>query len=279
MPLLCEAGFFPPVYASEGRIPRRTRSPDNRGEEAETTSTRQAELEVPFALTMEDAEVRPEAATRGTAYRCPACGAPVVLRAGPQRRVHFAHKARSERCDFWTETEAHLRAKWRFAAAIEGGLPVQFVRRCESCSREHMQPLPDGIARASLEHHLPNGLRADVALLAEDGTVRAVIEVFATHECQPQKIEELAGTPWAEFTASEILQREDLVLRPRQDHFRRFVCGRCRAIRPRPFVGEARMYVDCPLPDAGRVLAVERCGPCTFFAGFDGGTLLCAASA
>lgn len=232
-------------------------------------------LEVPFALASDGAEVRPDDASRGPAYTCPDCKEPVILRAGSIVRTHFAHKARGAHCDFWTETEAHLRAKQRVAAAIAGREPIRFIRRCTVCSYEHEQPLPPGIARASLEHALPGGLRADVALLAEDGSVRAVLEVFATHECGPEKIDALAGTPWAEFSADEILAGA-LVWRPRADHFRTFVCGRCRATRSRPFIGAGRLYVECPLPGAGKVLAVETCGPCRFFAGFEHDTLLCA---
>lgn len=237
-----------------------------------------ADLEVPFALTEDDVEVRPEAAERGAAYRCPDCRTAVVLHAGPILRAHFAHYARPERydrCDFWTETEAHLRAKWRIAQAINTGRAVRFVRRCQRCGYEHEQPLPPGIARASLEHLLPGGRRADVALLASDGSVRAVIEVFATHECEPGKIEVLTGTPWAEFDATEILGHES-VWRARQDNFRTFICTRCRITHPRPFVGAARLRVECPLPGAGEVVAVDICGPCRYFAGFEGETLLCA---
>lgn len=236
------------------------------------------ELAVPFALSEDGMEVRPEAATRGGPYTCPDCKMLLILRAGPERRVHFAHKERAADCQFWTETEAHLRAKQRVAAAINARQAVRFIRTCESCSQEHDQPLPTGIARASLEHVLAGGLRADIALLEDDGVVRAVLEIYATHECEPEKIDGLAGIPWAEFSASEVLEN-DLRLRPRQDHFRRFVCARCRVITSRPFVGAERLRVACPLPGAGEVMAVETCGPCRFFAGFDRGTLLCSGGA
>ncbi len=233
------------------------------------------DLEVPFALASDGAEVRPEDATRGATYTCPDCRQPVILRAGPIVRTHFAHKASGVPCDFWFETEAHLRAKQRIAKAVEAHEEVRFVRCCRTCSFEYEQPLPADIARASLEHLLPGGLRADVALLGADGTVRAVLEVFATHECELEKIEALAGMPWAEFSASEILG-DGLVWRPRADHFRPFTCMRCRATRARPFVGPGRLRIECPLPGAGEVLAVETCGQCRHFAGFDHATLLCA---
>ncbi len=59
---------------------------------------------------------------------------------------------------------------------------------------------------ASLEYLLPGGWRADAALLSEDDSLRAALEVYATHECEPEKIDGLVGISWAEFAAEATAQ-------------------------------------------------------------------------
>lgn len=243
---------------------------------ATTLDGRQEELLVPYGMTSDDIEVRPPDALRGMAYACPACRGELILKAGAIVTRHFAHKSPPELCDFWHESEDHLRAKQLIAAAINGRADVWFVRRCSSCGFDFDVRLPAGVARATLEYTLPGGMRADVALLAHDGTVRAVLEVCATHACEPEKVAALGDLPWAEFDASALLVA-GLRWRALRDHFRPYRCTRCKATTRRVFTSSSQWTrVMCPLPGAGEVLAVETCASCEFFAGVEGHAILCA---
>ncbi len=236
------------------------------------------ELKVPYGLDAVGSEVRPDAAIRSMAYMCPSpiCERrELVLKRGPIVQAHFAHKVLPARCDFWEETEAHLRAKQLVAALIETGAQVTLVRHCATCGGEVRQALPSGTASASLEHVLPTGLRADVALLGANGQVRAIVEILSTHEVDAAKAAVLADLPWVELRAEELLAtpREWRML---QDHLRPVHCARCRYAAVRPFIGSDRLSVECPLPDVGgSVIAVATCPRCPYLIGVKDGGVFC----
>lgn len=234
------------------------------------------ELAVPYGLDPDGAEVRPSDAHRGTAYVCPdsGCGGELIYRSGPLVQPHFAHKVASERCDFWHETEAHLRAKQLVVRLIAAGAPVELVRRCAECDGKVSQQLPRGIAAASLEYLLPSGLRADVALLGPGGAPRAIVEIYPTHAVDAEKAAALADLPWIELQAEELLEDSGR-WRPLQDRFRPTRCSLCRFGGTRPFTGEGRLLVACPLPGAGEVAAVTGCPRCPYFIGVRGGGIFC----
>lgn len=236
------------------------------------------ELKVPYGLDAAGSEVRPGAATRGTAYVCPdpSCDSrELVLKRGAIVQAHFAHKVLPARCDFWEETEAHLRAKQLVASLIATGASVTLVRRCVACAGEVRQALPSGIASASLEYPLSTRLRADVALLGADGEVRAIVEILSTHEVDAAKAMVLADLPWVELRAERLLSAPT-DWRALQDHFRPAHCARCRYAAVRPFTGTNRLAVECPLPDAGgSVTAITTCPRCPYLIGVKDDGVFC----
>lgn len=223
-------------------------------------------LKVPFGLDPTGAAVRPGDAARALGCVCPSCGQPLVYRHGPINQAHFAHSVESPRCEFWEETEAHWRAKHLVAALINEHRAVTLHRRCAECGGDAEQSLPQGLATATLEHLLPSGLRADVALLGDDGAVRAIVEICSTHAVDQPKAAVLADLPWIELRAEEVLATPTQ-WRPLQDHFRPLRCARCRYGATRPFGGTLRLTVPCPLPGAGAVTAATSCPPCPYFVG------------
>lgn len=187
------------------------------------------ELRVPFGVSSDGSEVRPANARRDERYLCPDCNGDLLLRAGSQRQRHFAHRLLPGECDFWHETEEHLRAKRLIAGCILLRKPVVFIRKCSECGQLGEQPMPTDIVKTSYEYRLPSGYRADVALFDVTGALRAVIEVCATHACEPEKV---AGmhVPWAEFDASHLLTA-GIRWQPIADCFRPYRCSRCRSAR------------------------------------------------
>lgn len=237
-----------------------------------------AELMVPYGLDPAGSEVRPGAAMRGAAYVCPSpiCERrELVLKRGRIVQAHFAHKVLPAHCDFWEETEAHVRAKQLVASLISTGARVTLARRCATCAGEVPQPLPSGIASASLEYRLPTGLRADVALLGADGRVRAIVEILSTHEVDAIKATVLADLPWVELRAEELLAAPN-EWRALQDHLRPVHCARCLYAAVRPFTGPERRSVECPLPNmGGPVTAVTTCPRCPYLIGVKDGGVFC----
>lgn len=231
-------------------------------------------LKVPFGLDPNGAEVRPTDDARVLTCVCPSCRQPLIYRHGPINQAHFAHIADSPRCEFWEETEDHWRAKHLVANMLNESQAITLRRRCGDCGGETEQPLPTIKARATVEHLLQSGLRADVALLEDGGQVRAIIEIFATHAVDQTKAEALAGLPWIELRAAEVLAAPH-AWRPVQDHFRVVRCARCKYGATHPFSGQHRITVECPLPQAGAVPAATTCPPCPYFVGVRAEGIFC----
>ncbi|MBA3822406.1 MAG: hypothetical protein H0X24_00720 [Ktedonobacterales bacterium] len=63
------------------------------------------------AHTRDGQRIEASAADYDTYYRCPECGANVLVKEGPVVRRHFAHLARPPKCDLAGETQLHLTMK------------------------------------------------------------------------------------------------------------------------------------------------------------------------
>lgn len=240
-----------------------------------------ASFRVPIAKDGGGNEVQPtDAVVRP--FVCLDCGTAVSLRRAHERdgyavRAHFAHKPRVGCAFSEGEGERHLRAKRRIAELVEQRAEIVFVRHCPKCDFEHRQRLPESVHRASLEHHLVSGRRADVALLDEEDEVLAVVEVLETHAVDQDKRIDLAHLRWFEVSAESVLGGETwLVL---QDHLLPFTCPRCRATATRPFVGACRLDIECPLAGAGAVRATTTCAGCSYFLGASASGITCWGSA
>jgi len=162
-------------------------------------------LLIPFALDEKNRLYSPQDAQKGKSYFCPSCRKPVLLRRGDIKAAHFAHKADAA-CS--QETVVHETAKLLIQKTIRdwksgySGAPI--VRReCSVCFSTADQPLPEKVEDAVLEHRLPNGLIADVALVT-DNTVQAVIEIRVTHAVDADKASRLQ-TPFIELDGNEVL--------------------------------------------------------------------------
>jgi hypothetical protein len=168
-----------------------------------------------------------------------------------------------------------VRAKKLFAAAVEMPHEIRLVRACATCGDTTSELLPSEVRHASLEYVLPNGLRADIALFDGTGCLWGVVEICATHPCEPEKVSALAGLTWAEFDASEILGSA-FVWKPRTDHLQPHRCARCLATT-RPFMGPGRLQVSCPLTYGEPIVATTGCPECRFFLGAGTVGVRCAA--
>lgn len=229
---------------------------------------------IPFARTAQGERVRPEDGTTGP-FTCPDCKTGVSLRRAHMRegspvRAHFAHRPAID-CGFsYGEGELHLLAKGVAATAVNERRPVALLRACARCQRITEQRMPERVARATLEYRLPSGRRADVALLDQAGELLAIIEVLESHAVDAVKRADLVGLRWCEIQARDIVaaagaaastQRWPLA----QDELLPFTCRPCRFSEVRAWQGSARLQVECPLPTAGTVLAVEACGGCPYY--------------
>jgi len=187
-----------------------------------------ASFRIPAALDAKGRLVVPAEARKGKGarYRCPGCEGEVDLHAGERKRRHFHHRAAT--CS--SETVLHLSAKRLVAQAVEdwlaGGPSPVFVRRCahEGCEETRRQSLPAKVARVALEHGLPSGHVADVALLARGIDLPvAVVEIVHSHAVDRAKGFEI-GIPWIEVSAAQVCEDGGRVLVAVQDRFVPWLC-------------------------------------------------------
>jgi predicted RNA-binding Zn-ribbon protein involved in translation (DUF1610 family) len=153
--------------------------------------------------------VRPHDAVQDQPYRCPGCGADVVLRRGKVRRPHFAHRG-GEGCS--SESTLHRAAKAQLLHVVEAWKAGVAPRPCisRSCPRYDcdggvVQDLPDDITHAAAEVRVAGGLVADVALYRGD-KLAALIEVLVTSRVGDEKARRFAD-PWVELRAEDVLDR------------------------------------------------------------------------
>jgi hypothetical protein len=202
--------------------------------------------------------VRPDDAVAGAEYRCPGCGAAVVLRRGTARRAHFAHRS-GEGCS--TESVLHRSAKAELVRVITEWKRGRGPRPCISrscprlgCEGGAVQDLPDDVTHAEAEVRLGSGVVADVVLF-RGSAIAAAVEVLVTHGVGHEKAARL-GVPWVELRAEDILDRPYWWVAG-QDGLQPLVCPRCaerdeerayelRAIRERAIRVADRLGLELP---------------------------------
>lgn len=184
-------------------------------------------FKIPAAVGANERLVMPEEASRGGAYRCPACDTRVDLHAGEKKRRHFHHRVST--CS--AESVVHLTAKLLIARAVEqwvaGGPPVTFERRCahDDCEARCRQTIPAKVGAVALEHALPSGHVVDVALLARSLPLPvAAIEVHHTHAVDREKAFEM-GIPWIEVDAAQVCEAAGRELVVTTDRFLPWFCS------------------------------------------------------
>lgn len=182
---------------------------------------------VPVARGSDGTLVRPQDATRGVEYRCPGCGAAVVLRRGKRRRAHFAH--RDESCA--PDSALHRAAKAQILEVIgdwKAGLGPRpsISRPCPrfACEGGVVQDVPDDVTHAESEVRLPSGLVGDVVLY-RDAEPAVVIELLVKSRVSPEKAARLR-LPWVELLAADVLDRPYWWVAV-QDGLRPFTCPAC----------------------------------------------------
>lgn len=129
---------------------------------------------------------------------------------GPIVARHFAHLPEAFCAP---ETVVHHTAKHLIVQAItdwrSGSGPQPSIGRpCSLCHGSIYQPVPPKITDARVEHRLPDGLVADVPLMAGD-TLAAVVEIFVSHAVE------------AESTACSAVQSHQAQTRRRAPPWRR----------------------------------------------------------
>lgn len=126
-------------------------------------------------------------AAKGWAYFCGYCKDPLILKKSGNsgrgsKRPHFAHKSFTPNCS--PESALHFEFKSLLVAEIRKRIDEQrdfpISWKCAYCWCEHSGNLIKKAHRVLPEYSIGN-CRPDVALLADDGRVRAVIEVVVTH--------------------------------------------------------------------------------------------------
>lgn len=218
--------------------------------------------------------VRPLDADPHTAYTCPGCDAPLLLRRSTVRRSHFAHRG-GDGCS--TESVLHRAAKELVVRVItewkrEDGPRPSVSRPCPrwSCDGGVVQDLPDDITHASAEVRMPDGSIADV-MLYRGREPAAVVEIVATHAVDSEKALRMR-IPWVELDAEELIDRPYWWIAV-QDGLRPFSCPRCRArgavvrdevaeIHARARAVAERAGLELP-PSPPYLSAPHRCWRCT----------------
>lgn len=164
---------------------------------------------VPVAVDEDGTLVRPDEADAARSYRCPGCGADLILRQGELRRAHFAHR-RGDGCSI--ESTLHRAAKRRLVQVVEewledGGPRPCISRPCPdfSCDGGVVQDLPADVSGVAEEVRLEDGTIGDVVLYRGPDPC-AVIEVAVTHAVDREKAARL-GLPWFEVDAEAVLDR------------------------------------------------------------------------
>jgi hypothetical protein len=174
-----------------------------------------------------DKYVMPHRGEKTDKYVCPGCEADVVLCKGDVRRHYFRHTAKCA-CSYFdhpSESQIHKDAKSRLAARLRAGEELNVERFCSQCATsvgEWEVKLEAG-CRATKEHRFQHEGRlriADVAVLCDDDSLYAILEVCHTHTTKELDRPE----PWFELNATSVVSASD------ENEFvcqRREVCTRC----------------------------------------------------
>jgi len=164
---------------------------------------------VPVAVDEAGELVRPDEADPDGSYRCPGCGADLIVRQGKLRRAHFAHR-RGDGCS--AESTLHRAAKRRLVQVLDEWLHGDGPRPCPSrpcptfsCEGGIVQDVPADLSAVAEEVGLADGTIGDVVLYRDEAPC-AVIEVVVTHSVGREKASRL-GLPWFEVEAEAVLER------------------------------------------------------------------------
>jgi hypothetical protein len=147
---------------------------------------------------------------------CPLCNKRVILKLGDVRAHHYAHYDMDVCAASWPETALHLNMKYYLLDVLSSAKKLMLSMECmgyQNVDNNRFQPyfctksLETTLAHdwdcVSLEYRF-SGLVFDIVLL-RDNKILAVIEIYATHRVDQEKIDLLnkEGIPWVEISASE----------------------------------------------------------------------------
>ena len=136
-------------------------------------------------------------------WPCECCCGEVLLCWGDVRQPYLRHVIGSD-CAGGGEGALHRLAKEGLADYLETGECVTFTddRRCSGCNELYTraEQISAG-GSVQVEYGLPDGGRADIALLSAAGEVEAVIEIMDSHATQSARPE-----PWYEVSASTVFK-------------------------------------------------------------------------
>ena len=136
-------------------------------------------------------------------WPCDCCGGELQLCWGDVVRPYLRHVIGSN-CAGGGEGLLHRLAKDGLAEYLETGERVTFTdgRRCSGCNELYTRTacLSAGMS-VQVEYGLPDGGRADIALLSAAGEVEAVIEIMDSHATQSPRPE-----PWYEVSANAVFK-------------------------------------------------------------------------
>ena len=153
----------------------------------------------------------------------------------------YARHVRSVNCTGGGEGDLHLWAKDDLAGYLSRGGDLQFFSRCTSCKAktdlETVPVRPSKGETVEIEHRLPTGGIADIAVCAGDET-KAVIEVFSKHRTAPSDRPE----PWYEVRADDVLT----MLKANQSYIEcvrdRRMCPKCESRAKAWAFGQLKLF-------------------------------------
>ncbi|MGD9791592.1 MAG: competence protein CoiA family protein [Phycisphaerales bacterium] len=214
-------------------------------------------LRIPYGLDSSGIPIHPLRADRGGTYSCPECHAPLVLRAGPIKIRHFAHRSETSDCALLGESWQHIAAKHAILLAVSEwrtghAAPPVIERVCNVCYSRRFQPIPDRVHHAVIEQRgtgeNSSMFIADVALADADDTTVALIEIHVTHRVDSQKENTLGRLPWIEVEATEILENPAQWIPIAQGNLKHFPCLCDTATRMPVIERGLALHVDgCPI--------------------------------
>ena len=144
------------------------------------------EIQYPVAYARPYEAVHIEDAQRRRPHFCFGCDREMVIRRGPIRRPHFAHKAGFVQCE--KDNTLHEAAKaficQGFLHAVATGGEYQVGYPCERCKTPISVNVATKDAIIASERTVVKGTRSDLAVFQPDGSLRVIIEIVVTHDLE-----------------------------------------------------------------------------------------------
>lgn len=184
-------------------------------------------FKVPYGRSNEDVLIPVSDAIRGERYRCPSCDLLLVLRDGQERVKHFSHPPNSECSE---ESIIHITAKELIAQAISNnasgsGKGIRLRNGCFGCGSEFYTVLPNQIFdEAKIEMKIQSFICDVVAI--KDGAPKLAIEIYATHEIDYKKANELKPH-WIELRAEDVID-DPYEWKPTKHKLKSCYCHDCK---------------------------------------------------